>query len=89
MIHRCITQLREQGDTSRLSRLLGVTRSGYYAARVRTEQRPRRCAAGAEIKRVFKDSARTYGSRRLAQALRGEGTPVGRYRVRTFTGCAR
>jgi transposase InsO family protein len=84
VIHRCITQLREEGDTSRLCRLLGVSRSGYYAARVRTEQRPRPCAAGAEIKRVFKDSARTYGSRRLAQALRGEGTPVGRYRVRTL-----
>jgi len=84
VIHRCITHLREEGDTSRLCRLLGVSRSGYYAARVRTEQRPRPCAAGAEIKRVFKESARTYGSRRLAQALRAEGTHVGRYWVRTL-----
>lgn len=84
MIHRCITHLREEGDTARLCRLLGVSRSGYYAARGRAEQRPRPCAVGAKLKRVFKDSGRTYGSRRLAQALQAEGIHVGRYRVRTL-----
>lgn len=83
-MHRCIAHLREEGDTARLCRLLGVSRSGYYAGRARAEQRPRVCAAGAKLKRVFVDSGRTYGSRRLAQALQAEGTHVGRYRVRTL-----
>lgn len=84
MIHRCITHLREEGNTGRLCRLLGVSRSGYYAGRARAERPRASCAAGAKIERVFVDSGRTYGSRRLAQALQAEGTPVGRYRVRTL-----
>jgi len=83
-MHQCITHLDGEGDTRRLCHLLGVSRSGYYAARARA-QRPRApCAAGAHLERVFAASGRTYGSRRLAKTLQAEGTAVGRYRVRTL-----
>jgi transposase InsO family protein len=83
-MHQCITHLDGEGDTRRLCHLLGVSRSGYYAARARA-QRPRPpCAAGAHLERVFAASGRTYGSRRLAKTLQAEGTAVGRYRVRTL-----
>ena len=83
-MHRCITQLREEGDTRRLCQLLGVSRSGYYAARTRARRPRPPCAAGARIQRVFAASGRTYGSRRLARALQAEGVAVGRYRARTL-----
>ena len=83
-MHRCIADLREEGNTHRLCRLLGVSRSGYYAARARA-QRPRSpCATGAHLERMFAASGRTYGSRRLAKALQAGGTAVGRYRARTL-----
>ncbi len=83
-MHGCITHLREEGDTDRLCRLLGVSRSGYYAGRARAKRSRPACAAGARLKRMFVDSGRTYGSRRLARALQAEGTHVGRYRARTL-----
>ena len=33
MMHRCIDQLREKAEVVSLCRVLGVSRSGYYAAR--------------------------------------------------------
>lgn len=83
-MQRCITHLRGEGDTSRLCQLLGVSRSGYYAARARAQRSPAPCAAGAHLERVFAASGRTYGSRRLAKALQADGTAVGRYRARTL-----
>lgn len=83
-MYRCITHLREEGDTRRLCELLGVSRSGYYAARARAAHPRVPCAAGAKLERVFAASGRTYGSRRLAKALQADGTHVGRYRARTL-----
>ena len=83
-MHRCITHLRGEGGTRRLCDLLGVSRSGYYAARARARRPRAPCAAGAQLERVFTASGRTYGSRRLAKALQADGTAVGRYRARTL-----
>lgn len=83
-MYRCITHLREEGDTRRLCELLGVSRSGYYAARARAKRPRPPCAAAAHLERVFAASDRTYGSRRLAKALQADGTAVGRYRARTL-----
>ncbi len=83
-MHRCITRLREEGSVHRLCQLLGVSRSGYYAARARAARPGSPCAAGVHLERVFAASGRTYGSRRLAKALQADGTAVGRHRVRTL-----
>jgi transposase InsO family protein len=85
MIHRCITQLEEKAcNTASLCRVLGVSRSGYYAARLRAGQRPRICATSTHLRAAFAASGRSYGSRRLGAALRAQGLQVGRYRVRTL-----
>jgi putative transposase len=65
-------------------RLLKVSRSAYYdwlqnpnAGLSVQEQNLRN-----RIKASFKSSKETYGSRRIAAELRGEGLEIGRYRVR-------
>lgn len=66
---------------SQSCRVLGISRSGYYAARQRTRQ-PRICAITPVLKAAFADSGRSYGSRRLRAALSHKGIVIGRYRVR-------
>ena len=67
-----------------LCRVLGVTRSGYYAAR----RRPASPRAQGDVRisrrlRVLHaESRRTYGRPRLQRALRAEGLRVGDKRVR-------
>jgi putative transposase len=84
MMHRCIDQLREKAKVVSVCRVLGVSRSGYYAARARAQQRPRPCPAAARLQAAFTASGRSYGSRRLQVALRTQGVTVGRHRVRTL-----
>lgn len=67
----------------RVCHLLGVSRSGYYAA----QHRPARQKAHQEVvhlKAAFADSGRSYGSRRLQAALRAKGFVAGRTRVRRW-----
>lgn len=63
-------------------RVLGVSRSGYYAACKRRAARPAVCATGVRLKAAFVAAGGTYGSRRLCTALSQRGLTVGRYRVR-------
>jgi len=68
--------------TTRLCRLLGVSRSGVYAARSRAQQVRMACPVTAALQRIHADSGATYGSRRLSAALKAQGHAAGRYRVR-------
>ncbi len=79
MIQQMIHQWQKKADTVRLCRLLGVSRSGLYAARRR---RPRPCALSAPLQSAFRASGGNYGSRRLCAALKAQGLPAGRHRVR-------
>lgn len=66
-----------------LCRVLGVSRSGYYAAQKKA-QRPRardNVRLGTKIKEAFEASRRTYGSPRLTVALCRAGETCGRHRV--------
>ena len=68
---------------TRLCRLFGVTRGGYYAwhdrpASTRTRQDR---ALLQEMRALFERSGGTYGSPRLHQALTAQGRPLGRRRV--------
>lgn len=77
-----IDQWQEKADISRLCHLLGISRSGYYAARQR-QRRPRTvCADGVALVAAFHASDGSYGSRRLSAELRTQGRKVGRYRAR-------
>ena len=77
MIH----QWQKKADTARLCRLLGVSRSGVYAAG-RRRQAARACALTAPLQAAFQASGGNYGSRRLCAALKAQGLPAGRHRVR-------
>lgn len=81
MIQQMIQQWQEKAETTRLCRLMGVSRSGVYAAR-RRQQAPRACALGAPLQAAFHASGGNYGSRRLSASLKAQGLPAGRYRVR-------
>jgi putative transposase len=67
-----------------LCRVMRVRRSGFYAwcrrgtesARVRADR-----LLTAEVRAVFHEHKRRYGSPRVHQALRRQGTTVGRHRV--------
>jgi putative transposase len=66
-----------------LCQILQVSRSGYYAFRKGAPTAPAH-AALAQVRRLHAASRRTYGQRRLCQALRAEGVLVGRWRTRTL-----
>lgn len=82
MIYRLIVQQQQKAPTTRLCRLFGVSRSGYYAARRSVLQPTKACPVAASLKALFMASGRTYGSRRLQAALKAQGIQHGRYRVR-------
>ena len=65
-------------------RVLQVSQSDYYAARMRSSRAPRICANSVHLKAAFADSGRAYGSRRLRAALQQQGVAFGRHRVRTL-----
>ncbi|WNB77601.1 IS3 family transposase [Methylomonas koyamae] len=64
--------------------LLGVSRSGWYAARRRVRQPKTLCGTRVRLRSVFEATGQCYGSRRLRQALAGQGIEMGRHRVRSL-----
>jgi putative transposase len=93
VIHRLITQWQrkadeiagqksDQLDVTRLCSLLGVSRSGYYAAQQRAQRPAVACPLTVQLQACFAASGGSYGSRRLCAALHAEGFAVGRWRVR-------
>ena len=67
-----------------MCRVLGVTRSGYYAWRTRPESQRLRHNRRllAHIRAIHQASDQTYGSPRIWDELtRGQGLPCGRHRV--------
>ncbi len=87
MRYRFIQREKEWYPLTVLCQVLQVSRSGYYGfvtrARVGRESGPDP-AVLADVRRLHRESRRTYGHRRLCEALRAEGYPVGRWRTRTW-----
>ena len=70
-----------------LCQVLQVSRSGYYTFAARTRMGLARGLDPAVlqvVRRLHRESRRTYGQRRLCEALRAEGYVVGRRRTRTW-----
>lgn len=83
MCYACILTHRDTFPVARMCRVLGVSRSGVYAAqrrpvsqRVQTDQRLR-----GEIRAIYRRSRSTYGSPRVHAELRAQGGRCGRKRV--------
>jgi len=83
LIHRWQEKAGVKAETAHLCRVLGVSRSGVYAARVRDQAR-RPCAVTMALRSTFAASGGSYGSRRLTASLKAQGHTVGRYRVRSL-----
>ena len=85
-MYQCVDQLQKKADgVARLCRLLGVSRSGYYAARAAQAARATKaCSVTPHMQAAFAASGQSYGSRRLCVAMRERGIEVGRYHVRTL-----
>lgn len=79
-----ITHMREKASVSRLCPLLGVSRSGFYAARSRLSTPRALSMQETQLQAAFADSAQTYGSRRLSKAMQARGFAMGRHRTRTL-----
>lgn len=70
-----------------LCRVMGVSRSGYYAhvgRRSNGEGTPNSVELLALVKTIDKQTHQSYGSRRVAKQLQDDGHRVGRHRARTL-----
>lgn len=69
-----------------LCKTMGVSRSGFYTfmRRVTAPINGDRVRLESSAKEKFKDSGNTYGSRRLAEALKKDGHDVGRFKARSL-----
>jgi putative transposase len=63
--------------------VVGFSRSSYYAGKGRPVP-AKSCPEQAQVKTVFTQSGRSYGSRRIQAALQAQGLNMGRYRIRTL-----
>jgi len=82
MTYRLIHQLQQKAiPVKQACRVLAVSRAGYYQHLQRGPSEADRVAT-VQVKAAFAASNRSYGSRRLCQALRAQGATIGRYRVR-------
>ena len=83
MSYQLIEQLQQKAiPVNQMCRVLGVSRSGYYAARRQGQKQPAVCEASVQLKSAFAASGGAYGSRRLRTAMASRGIVIGLYRVR-------
>ena len=83
MRYICIDRRRKQYPVTMMCRVLKVSRSGYYAWRVRPEcqgAKTDRQLSGV-IRRLHEESKGVYGSPRITADLRDEGYRYGRHKV--------
>ena len=73
-----IAEHRRRFDVELMCRVLDVSRSGYYAWRVRRrgERAARRAAVLEQIRAAYDDSRGTYGSPRITVELKDQGMSV-------------
>jgi len=85
MSHQLVQQLQQKAIPVQQScRVLEISRSGYYAAQQRSQRPKVVCPTTVRLRSVFEASERSYGSRRLCDALNKQGVRIGRYRVRSL-----
>jgi transposase InsO family protein len=74
---------RQRFRLGSLCRVLGVSRSGFYAWRGRPvpRQEQRNQALLVRIREAYETGRRAYGSPRVYRELLGAGVPCGRHRI--------
>lgn len=83
MIFSFIEAYRTQHAIGLMCWVLKVSRSGYYAARVRppSHREQEDAELTGQIRRIHRDSRGTYGAPRIYARLQAEGVRVGNKRV--------
>jgi transposase InsO family protein len=81
MRYRLIDAWKKKARVTQICRVLDVSRSGYYARQGRLEKASI-CTTTVHLKAAFVGSGKSYGSRRLVDALHKKGIQIGRYKVR-------
>ena len=81
MRYQLVNEWEKKAEVSRLCDLFDVSRSGFYAAKLR-EKASVICSKTVHLKAEFASSGKCYGSRRLMTALQTKGITIGRYKVR-------
>ena len=83
MRYTCIDRRRSQYPVRMMCRLLQVSRSGYYAWRVRPESQ--RAKTDRElitlIRQIHEDTDGVYGAAKITAELNEQGYPCGRHKV--------
>jgi putative transposase len=79
-----IRSLKKAWPVSVMCRLLEVSRSSYYAFAGRSGKPAASGALLGAVRRIHGESRRSYGSRRMAQALQQQGHMIGRHRARSL-----
>ena len=82
MIYKIIDGWQKKAEATRVCRVLGISRSGWYAWRHCLKKQPSICSTTVQLKAAFAASGRSYGSRRLQATLNNQGINIGRYKVR-------
>ena len=83
MKYACVEENRGSFDVRMMCRVLGISRSGYYAWRGRGpgKRAVKKARLRIHVRIAFRENQRRYGSPRLYQALRREGIVAGRRQV--------
>ena len=86
MRYQFVAQYQEQFAIKSLCRVMEVTRSGYYAWRIRQRKEPGVRQQANEkllprIKAFFERSKQTYGSPGILRDLEADGLDCGKHRV--------
>ena len=84
MKYAWIEEHRDQFHVTRMSRLLGVSRSGYcqWRRRAPSDRAIANAALDAQVAAIHAGSQRSYGRPRIVRGLREQGIEVGHERVR-------
>ena len=84
MKYAWIEEHRDQFHVTRMSRLLGVSRSGYcqWRRRAPSDRAMANAALDAQVAAIHAGSQRSYGRPRIVRGLREQGIEVGHERVR-------
>lgn len=72
----------EKATVSQWCRVLGVSRSGLYAARQRRREPRQDCPLSVRAQAAFEANGQSYGSRRLSAVLKSQGLAVERQKAR-------
>ncbi len=80
MIYTLVDQVQQKANILQACRVLQASRAGYYAARQRAKE-PAICVASVQVKAAFMANQSCYGSRRVVDELKAQGSQL-RFRQR-------